>query len=341
MPELRQDPIQKRWVIIAAERAMRPHDFEIVPEREKGKTCPFCEGHEDRTPNEIFAYRREDTKPNSPGWTVRVIPNKFPALRIEGNLDRHGIGLYDAMDGVGAHEVIIETPDHYVTFADLDHDQIVRILSTYRRRIMDLKQDSRFRYILIFKNHGVVAGATMRHPHTQLIAMPITPRTVAIELDTSKAHYEEKERCLMCDIVNQELEAGKRILRDDGNFVVISPFASRFPFECWIIPKVHSCAFEAVTDEGLHYLADTMKDILTRLKDSLNDPPYNFILHTCPNTEAEPKRSTSWQSVKYDYHWHFEIMPRLTRVAGFEWGSGFYINPMPPEEAVRLLRGGS
>ncbi|MFQ6091834.1 MAG: galactose-1-phosphate uridylyltransferase [bacterium] len=338
MPELRHDPIQRRWVIIATERAMRPTDFEVAAEPEKESTCPFCEGNEGMTPPEILAYRDEGSKANGPGWTVRAVSNKFPALRIEGGLDRRGVGLYDAMNGVGAHEVIIETTDHSLTMADLDHDQMVRVLTAYRDRIVDLKRDNRFRYILIFKNHGAVAGASLGHTHTQLIATPVTPRTVAIELDTSKEHYGQKERCLMCDLVKQETSFPDRIVRDDGHYVVLSPFASRFPFECWVIPKVHSCAFELTTDEGLHRLAETMKDVLSRLKQSLNDPPYNFILHTSPNTEAKPKRADHWQTVEYDYHWHFEIMPRLTRVAGFEWGSGFYINPTPPEEATRYLR---
>lgn len=339
MSELRQDPIQKRWVIIATERAARPTDFEVVPESEKANACPFCEGHEDQTPGELFAYRKEGTVPNRPGWKVRVVPNKFPALRTEGHPERHGVGLYATMNGVGAHELIVETPDHGASLADLDNDHIFHILATYRRRIIDLKKDPRFKYILIFKNHGAVAGASLRHPHTQLIALPVTPRTVAVELDTSRAHFEQKERCLICDLMAQELDSGKRIVRDDDHFVVIAPYASRFPFECWVIPRVHSCAFEATTDEGLHHLAVTMKDILVRLKIGLKDPPYNFILHTSPNTEAEPTQPAYWQTLEYDYHWHFEIMPRLTRIAGFEWGTGFYINPMPPEEATQFLRG--
>ncbi|UCE20059.1 MAG: galactose-1-phosphate uridylyltransferase [Gemmatimonadota bacterium] len=337
MPELRHDPLQKRWIIIATERAMRPTDFEVCEEPQKENTCPFCEGNESMTPPEILAYRDEGTQPNEPGWTVRVISNKFPALRIDGDLDRRGLGLYDAMNGVGAHEVIIETTEHTLTTADFDHDQMIRVLTIYRDRIADLKKDDRFRYILIFKNHGEAAGASLSHSHTQLIATPVTPRTVAIELETSKEHYREKERCLMCDLIQQETVFPDRIIRDDGHYVILSPFASRFPFECWVVPKVHKHAFETTTDEELSFLAETMKDILSRLKICLNDPPYNFILHTSPNTEAKPKRPMYWQTVEFDYHWHFEIIPRLTRVAGFEWGSGFYINPMPPEEAARYL----
>jgi UDPglucose--hexose-1-phosphate uridylyltransferase len=338
MPELRHDPLQKRWIIIATERALRPTDFQTTEEPKKENTCPFCVGNESMTPPEILAYRDKNTKPDSPGWTVRVISNKFPALRIDVDLDRRGVGLYDVMNGVGAHEVVIETTEHSLTMADLDHEGIVQVLTAYRERIIDLKRDDRFRYILIFKNHGLAAGASLSHSHTQLIATPITPRTVAIELDTSREHYREKERCLMCDLIQQETVFPDRIIRDDGHYVILSPFASRFPFECWVVPKVHCHAFESTTDDELHHLADTMKDILSRLKKCLNDPPYNFILHTSPNTEAKPMRPNYWQTVEFDYHWHFEIMPRLTRVAGFEWGSGFYINPVPPEDAAKYLR---
>jgi UDPglucose--hexose-1-phosphate uridylyltransferase len=338
MPELRHDPLQKRWIIIATDRAMRPNDFEVSPEPQRMNTCPFCEGNESMTPPEIFAYRNTNSRPDGPGWTVRVISNKFPALRIDGDLQRRGLGVYDAMNGVGAHEVIVETTDHALTMADLDQDQMAHVLIAYRERILDLKKDNRFRYILIFKNHGLAAGASLSHSHTQLIATPITPRTVAIELDTSREHYREKERCLMCDLIQQEAVFPDRIIRDDGHYVVLSPFASRFPFECWVVPKIHTHAFEATTDGELYHLGGVMKDILSRLKQCLKDPPYNFVLHTSPNTEAKPKRPSYWQTVEYDYHWHFEIIPRLTRVAGFEWGSGFYINPMPPEDATRYLR---
>ena len=170
------------------------------------------------------------------------------------------------------------------------------------------------------------------------MALPITPRTVAVELDASKDYFEKNKRCLMCDCIAQELDSGKRIVREDDHFVVIAPYASRFPFECWVIPRVHRCTFETVTDEDVRHLAVTMRDVLGRLKAGLKDPPYNFYLHTSPNIKAQPTPFASWPTLEHDYHWHFEIMPRLTTIAGFEWGTGVYINSMPPEEAARFLR---
>jgi len=339
MSELRHDPIQNRWVIIATERAFRPSDFEVpaTPRREVS-FCPFCEGHEDRTPPEIFAYREPGSQPNGPGWKVRVIPNKFPALRIEGPLNRKGIGLFDMMSGIGAHEVIIETPEHDANFPDMAIEQIELVLRAYRERLNDLMKDPRFRYILIFKNYGVPAGASLSHPHTQLIATPITPRTVAMEFDSARAHYLVKERCLFCDIIEQELYYGDRVVKVDEHYVVLAPFASRFPFETFIAPRVHNYNFGDITDEEIHHLALTLRDILSRLKISLDNPPYNFVLHTGPNVEAKPRRPDHWETIQFDFHWHLEIIPRVTRIAGFEWGTGFYINPTSPEEATKYLR---
>lgn len=339
MSELRHDPIQNRWVIIATERAFRPSDFEApATSRREVSFCPFCEGHEDRTPPEILAYREPGSEPNGPGWKVRVIPNKFPALRIEGPLNRKGIGLFDMMSGIGAHEVIIETPEHDTNFPDMAIEQIELVLRAYRERLNDLMKDPRFRYILIFKNYGLPAGASLSHPHTQLIATPITPRTVAMEFDSARAHYLVKERCLFCDIIEQELYYGDRVVKIDEHYVALAPFASRFPFETFIAPRVHNYNFGDITDEDIHHLALTLKDILLRLKISLNNPPYNFVLHTGPNVEAKPKRPNHWETIQFDFHWHLEIIPRVTRIAGFEWGTGFYINPTSPEEATKYLR---
>jgi len=338
MPELRHDPIQKRWVIIATERGRRPSDFvKLEPEQYSG-FCPFDEGNEDKTPPEVLALRPENTKPNTPGWAVRVVSNKYPALRIEGELDRAGEGIYDKMNGIGAHEVVIESPQHDLNLGDQPIEHFQKIMQVYQMRLKDLKKDTRFRYILIFKNQGVTAGASLAHPHTQIIATPVTPRTVAMELESARQHYELKERCLFCDILKQELEQGDRIVTQVDGMVAYTPFASRFPFEVFVTPIEHSHDFAELTDKGLLALSRCMKDVLARLKGALNDPPYNFMLHTSPNTKSQARRSTYWTSLPYDFHWHFEIIPRLVRIAGFEWGTGFYINPTPPEEAARYLR---
>ncbi|MBI1747487.1 MAG: galactose-1-phosphate uridylyltransferase [Acidobacteria bacterium] len=338
MPELRHDPIQKRWVIIATERNMRPNDFIIEPETDKATFCPFDEGHEDRTPPEIFAVRDPGSARNGPGWKLRVVSNKFPALKIEGELDRRAVGLYDRMNGVGAHEVIIETTDHDAHMSDLPVEQLKQVLYAYRERLNDLRRDKRFKYVLLFKNHGQAAGASLAHPHTQLIATPVTPLTVAKELQSAKDHFHLKERCLVCDIIAQELSSGERIIKATEQFVAFTPYASRFPFEIFLVPRTHHHDFGQISDYDTHYLAEFLKDVMARLKVGLNDPPYNFLLHTSPNTTTSLHRSWYWNTIQYDWHWHLEIIPRLTRVAGFEWGSGFYINPTPPEQAAEYLR---
>lgn len=338
MPELRHDPIQRRWVIIATERGRRPSDFVKLEAEQSGGFCPFDEGNEDRTPPEILALRPTNTPPNSPGWEVRVVSNKFPALRIEGDLDRAGDGIYDRMNGIGAHEVIIESPQHAVNLSDQPVEQFHKIMQVYQARLKDLKKDVRFRYILIFKNQGVTAGASLAHPHTQIIATPVTPRTVSMELESARRHYELKERCLFCDIIAQDLEQGDRIVNQIDGMVAITPFASRFPFEVFVAPIEHSYDFTELSKEGLLALSKCLKDVLMRLKIALNDPPYNFMLHTAPNTKSHARRPSYWVTLPYDFHWHFEIIPRLVRTAGFEWGTGFYINPTPPEDAAKYLR---
>jgi UDPglucose--hexose-1-phosphate uridylyltransferase len=337
MPELRHDPIQGRWVIIAAERSRRPDDFPCAEPPQTGGVCPFCEGNENKTPPEIAAMRN-GSNPNQPGWEVRVVPNKFPALRIEGGLNRKGLGAYDQMNGIGAHEVIIESPNHSMQLADAPVDHIRKVLWFYRERLADLLRDQRFKYILIFKNHGAAAGASLAHPHTQLIATPVTPLTLVEELNAAREHYREKERCLFCDLIQQELESEKRVVIAGDEFVVLAPFASRFPFELFIAPKNHHSSFAEISDEMLHRLALTLKEVLLRVKKCLKDPPYNFLIHTIPNVKAARKHSQDWATIELDFHWHIEFIPRLTQVAGFEWGTGFYINPTAPEDAALHLR---
>lgn len=339
MTELRHDPIQRRWVIIATDRSKRPTDFlqesASIPE---GAFCPFCEGHEDKTPPEISALRRNGGGPNGPGWSVRVIPNKFPALMIEGGLERKAVGIYDRMRGIGAHEVIVETPDHRVDLADMSVDDLTTLLGVYRDRLSDLLKDRRFKYILIFRNHGALAGASLAHAHTQIIATPVTPLQVAVELESAKAHHLIKERCLFCDIIAQEIDESRRIVYLDESYIAYTPYASRFPFEIQLAPREHRHSFAEVSTPELAPLARAMKDVLSRLRTALKDPPYNFVFHTAPNTETTHRRAGYWQSLPFDFHWHVEILPRLTRVAGFEWGTGFYINPTAPEDAARFLR---
>lgn len=327
MPELRKDPIIGRWVIIASERGKRPMDFPHRGGGPRGGFCPFCPGNEDKTPPEIYAVRPSGSA-NGPGWQVRVVPNKFPALVIEGELKRRGVGLYDVVDGVGAHEVIIDSPAHGRSFADMSVAHIAQVLEAYRLRQLDLAGDQRFRYILVFKNHGEDAGASLEHSHTQLIATPIIPKRVVEELEGTRRHFEMKERCIFCDIIDQELFDGRRIIMETEHFLTISPFAARFPFETWILPRRHEPHFHRLSDAARLDLAGVLSTLLRKLNLALDQPPYNYVLHTAPiNTGGE-----------WHFHWHLELMPKLTKVAGFEWGSGFYINPTPPEDAAEYLR---
>jgi len=338
MSEFRHDPVQKRWVIVAVERSRRPSDFKVEnAEGGGGGFCPFCYGNEDKTPPEIMAIRDSGDR-DKPGWQIRVIPNKFPALAIEGDIGRRGLGIFDVMNGIGAHEVIVETPEHDLHMGDMSVEHLSDVVKIYRERIVDLHKDNRLRYVLIFKNHGEVAGASLAHPHTQIIATPITPRTIATELDSAREHFLSKERCLFCDIINQELALKERVVEVNDDFIVIAPFASRFPFEMWIMPRQHMHDYTQLSDDQLKPFAKILKDTLYRLKESLGDPPFNFVLHTAPNPVQRPGKPNYWSTLPYDYHWHVEIIPRLTKVAGFEWGTGFYINPTPPEVAAEYMR---
>jgi len=339
MSELRHDPLAKRWVIIATERSRRPEEFDFHVEPEPApRFCPFCPGHEDKTPPEILAVRPQGGPPNSPGWRVRVIPNKYPALAIEGDLERRGRGLYDRMRGIGAHEIIVESPEHGVHLADLDPAHLEQVLAACQERLRDLMRDPRFKYVLLFKNYGLAAGATIAHPHMQLIATPITPRAIAGELESARAHYHLKERCIFCDLLAQELDERERVVSLDEHFAVLAPYASRFPFELLVLPRRHSHSFAEAEPPVIAALARCLRDTLARLKGALRNPPYNFVFHTAPNTETLVRRRHYWDTLPVDWHWHVEILPRLTRVAGFEWGTGFYINPTAPEEAAAFLR---
>lgn len=328
MPELRKDPIIGRWVIIATERGKRPHDFVIEEEVVKGGFCPFCPGNEHTTPPEIFAYRDPGTAPNTSGWTLRVVHNKFPALILQGDLERQGEGMFDKMAGIGTHEVIIENPDHLTTLTTISLDGFMGVLSAYRDRIKTLAEDPRFKYVLIFKNMGRAAGASLEHSHSQLIGLPIVPELVMEELNGSKFYFNWKERCVFCDMIRQELQQKVRVVLENRDFVAICPFAPRSPFEVWILPKMHYSSYIHLPEESFRLLAEIFSETLQRLEKSLGKAPYNFILHIAPIREAE---------LPY-YHWHFEIMPKLTLMAGFEWGSGFFINPTPPETAAQYLR---
>jgi len=282
MPDLRKDPIVGRWVIIATDRAKRPQDFSREKEVSSSAFDPFLEGHEDKTPSEILAYRDPNTQRDKPGWRVRVVPNKFPALQIEGGLNKRGDGIYDLMNGIGAHEVIIECPHFEESMARLSVENIREVLWVYRDRLVDLKKDSRLVQPIIFKNKGASAGASLEHSHSQLIVTPVVPISVWEEMTGSLEFYNYRGRCIYCDMIQQELASGSRIVLDTPGFVAFCPFASRFPFEVWILPKPHSSHFENIQRQGVEDLGMVLKTILCKLESALDDPPYNYIVHTSP-----------------------------------------------------------
>lgn len=328
MPDLRKDPVVGRWVIIAPDRAKRPEEFNQQFKETINRFDPFAEGNEDATPPEILAYRDHGTEPNKPGWRVRVVPNKFPALQIEGELHKRGDGIYDMMNGLGAHEVIIECPQSETNMSRLTVENIREVFWAYRDRLVDLKRDKRFRHGLIFKNKGAAAGASLAHSHSQLIVTSVVPISIQEEMNGSLQFYNYRGRCIYDDMLHQELQTGKRIVLETEQYVVFCPFASRVPFETWIVPKRHTSHFESISTPGLEELGAVVKTVLRKLELALDDPPYNYMIHTAPFDVNEVPH----------YHWHMQILPRLTRVAGFEWGSGFYINPVTPEDAAKFLR---
>ncbi len=331
MTELRRDPIVGRWVIAEIDNPLDVdafYDFYVPVKKSNVEKCFFCPGKESATPPEVYALRQEGSQPNTDGWQVRVIPNKFPALVIEGDIDSRPIGLYDISNGVGAHEVVVETPDHFRTLADLEFEEMKQVLKAYFVRMQDLAKDKRFEYILVFKNFGVSAGASIEHDHSQLIALPMVPKNVKEELDGARAYFDYRERCIFCDMWRQERDEGIRIVYENVDYITFCPFSARFPFEMWIVPKTHQSHFTEITDGQMLELAKALKDALIRLKLLLKNPPYNFVIHVAPLR----KDCSDY------YHWHIEIMPRIARVAGFEWGSGFYVLPTTPELCAQRLK---
>ena len=338
MSEFRWDPLKRSWSITANHRERHPREFFVDRQRVTMTACPFCPGREDRTPPEIFAVRGPADAGELSKWRVRVVPNKFPLLRIEGELERHPEGLYQAMQGIGAHEVIIETPQHDKSLADLDLKQLTSIFQVYRQRLLDLRLDKRFRYLQIFKNHGIEAGAPLPHPHSQLLALPITPPRVKVALNACRDYYQTQQQCLICALIAQDRADGRRIVYEDEHFIVVAPYASISPFELRLFPLRHNHDFALETDLALTQFAAALRDTLQRLRSLLRDPPYNFILHTAPPPHPRPDRPEDWVSLPDDFHWYLEMVPRLKRIAGFEWGSGVFINIMPAEDAARHLR---
>ena len=328
MSELRKDPIIERWVIISDDTLRSPSITEETKREEVGALCPFCPGNEHLCPPEILANRPNDSYPNDQQWNLRVIPNRSPLLVVEEEYKRLGEGLYDKITGVGANEVIIETRRHDIRQGQMPLPEIENLIWAYRDRIIDLKRDARIRYVLIYKNCGTLAGATLGHTYSLLVALPIVPRSIIDEIEGAKKHFQYKERCIYCDVVRQEIQIETRLVCESNDFLAIEPFAPRLPFETWVLPKRHAQRFENIEPREIHDLAGFFKEVMCRLDAGLKSPSYNYYIHTAPfGNECD-----------LYFHWHIEILPRLVPRTGLEWGSELYINPTTPEDAAKFLR---
>lgn len=335
MTQMRKDVFSGRWVIVDESVAVRPSEFQFKPVTRQTTFCPFCETNEASTPPEVFAIRPPGSPANGPGWSVRVVPNSQPRLRVEGQLGRRGEGFHDLMNGIGAHEIIAETPRHDLALHELPPEAIANVIRAWVARIVDLERDPRMRHVLVFKNHGEEAGAhTISHSISQLMALPVTPRIIKSKLMTARDYYHQKERCIYCDVLQQEIRDGSRMVAENEHFVAIVPFAARFPFEMTILPKAHESAFSVIKAEQVEALARILRMALQKLDGTLGHPPYNLSLQDRPFLRP---RMGYWETIDADYHWHLEILPQIVRVTGFEWASFFFYNPVPPEVAARCL----
>ena len=291
-----------------------------------GDVCPFCEGQEHLAGGEILAWR-SGGEANTPGWRVRVVPNRLPALRVESYYAEPADGLFQTLGGLGAHEIIIESPNHDAHWAQMSAAEIRLVLWAWRERMRDLRRDMRLKTFLVVKNVGAAAGATLDHPHSQLLALPFIPLHLDDELAAARMREEKTGRCPFCAVVEEELASDLRVVSSDKDTVAISAFASRVPFETWILPRRHLAAFDDECDDCLHAIAERVRDTVERLHVALNAPPYSVLLHTAPVGESGSS-----------YHWHIEIIPRLAPVNALAWDGGIHINPVSPEDATRALR---
>ena len=329
MSEYRQDPLSRRWVIVGGDRAGRPNEFVEAATRASGLNCPFCAGHEAETPPAVATYRA-----NGKGkWLVRVVPNKYPAVTTD-ELERAdcqplaAVVAGGAVPGFGRHEVIIESPRHVASFSELTDREAELVFVAYRERIHDLKTEGCYRYVQIFKNVGPAAGASLEHAHSQLVALPGVPEIVEQELAASGEFFQQQGRSLLVDLLEREIAAGERIVAETADFIAFCPYASRFPYEVWVAPRRHQPRFEDAQPGELGEVSRLARDMIGCIERAVGQAAYNCFLHTQP-----------FDSPQHDhYHWHIEIIPRLTKVAGFEWSTGCFINLHPPESAAAHLR---
>mgnify|MGYP006284579987 CR=1 FL=1 len=330
MASIRLDPTKSIWSIVSEERQARPDDFEVDESNslyeEDTNDCPFCEGNEERTPSEVYAIRTKGEK-DQPGWSIRVIPNKYPALSPDGTNSVIEDDIYTFVDGFGYHELLIETPEHHSELRKLSVSQINKVLQVYQHRMKELGTQEGIEHVNVFKNYGPEAGASRSHPHSQIIATPFTPSLLQREYRCAKQYYSRTERCLYCDIIDFEREIRDRILSLGEHFLVYAPYAPRVPFELHIIPREHSSRFQQLPEGRLRALAGALKTTLESLFQALGNPSYNYYIHT---SFGNKDRGAF-------YHWHIELLPRLSKLAGFEWGTGDSIITVDPKTTVETL----
>jgi len=328
MPEIRSNPVTGDWVIIATERARRPEEFTQKAHRAPlppyAPECPFCPGNEDKTPKEQFRVPSPDG-----GWLVRSVPNRFAALTPEGNVERHVHGFRSFLDGVGLHEVIVETPAHNLTTALLPVAHVERILEAYRHRLRAFYEDRRIEHVIVFKNYGEAAGTSLTHPHSQIVGMPVLPNQLRARLEEAVRHWGNAGECLYCRTLHEELEDGTRVVAENDSFAAFVPYAALSPFHIWFFPKQHGACFGDATDAQLADLAAVLREVLARLHAGLQDPDYNYVIRSLSPQEG---------SVRY-FHWYISLIPRVTKSAGFELGTGMFINTALPERSAEYLRG--
>ncbi len=327
MPEFRQNQATKEWVILAPERGKRPHDIakdqvkrEALPTSRPD--CPFCVGNEDRTTGAVYTF------PETGPWKVRVVPNKFAALQPELATTRTKVGSFLAAKGFGIAEVVIEHPRHDATIATMELDEVAAVLRAYRQRHLEISKNDKINLISIFRNHGARAGTSLEHPHSQIIATPIVPPHVRYPIEQAAAHYDEDGTCVYCDILVEEIRQGERVILESDNFVAFCPFAARSPFETRIYPKRHAASYVSLDDEELVELAWVLREVLGKLYHGLSNPDYNYIIRSSPIGDEDTRH----------LHWYIVIIPKISIPAGFEIGSGIYINTLAPEDAARFLK---
>jgi UDPglucose--hexose-1-phosphate uridylyltransferase len=325
---LRKDPVTQRWVVISPDRAdlpspgLAPRPVGLPPE-----ACPFCPGHEAQTGPEIHVERDPGTPPNAAGWSVRVVADRYPIFRIEGSLEKSAEGMYDSMNAVGAHEILIETADHQRHWAEFETAQLERVLRTCQQRSLDLRNDARFRHVVWVKNYGL-PGSVFQHPHSHVMASAFVPRAIEEELKGFRDYGRWKERCVLCDIVKQEQRDGRRLLGREEHVLAYAPFASCFPYEFCLVPVRHGHDFGLAAPAVLRDLARLLQRTLRGLQRVLQDAPFTLVLHSCPLGEFSQD----------EYHWHVEVVPQPPHLLGPERGTGILINPVPPETAAERYR---